>query len=63
MSNDIQFNYVTPEELSAWLEEKKPFFLIHTLTGIHFQKIHLPGAQNACVFEVTFLDQMKSTTR
>ena len=62
MSNDIQFNYVTPEELSAWLEEKKSFFLIHTLTGIHFQKVHLPGAQNACVFEVTFLDQMKSIT-
>jgi len=62
MSNDIQFNYVTPEELSAWLEGKKSFFLIHTLTGIHFQKVHLPGAQNACVFEVTFLDQMKSIT-
>jgi polyisoprenoid-binding protein YceI/rhodanese-related sulfurtransferase len=62
MSNDIKFNYVTPEELSAWLEEKKPFFLIHTLSGIHFQKVHLPGAQNACVFEVTFLDQMKSIT-
>jgi len=62
MTDDIKFNYVTPEELSAWLEEKKSFFLIHTLTGIHFQKVHLPGAQNACVFEVTFLDQMKSIT-
>ncbi len=62
MSNDIQFNYVTSEELATWLEEKKSFFLIHTLTGIHFQKVHLPGAQNACVFEVTFLDQMKSIT-
>lgn len=62
MTDDIKLNYVTPEALSAWLEEKKPFFLIHTLTGIHFQKVHLPGAQNACVFEVTFLDQMKSIT-
>jgi len=60
MSNEIQFEHVTPEELSAWMEEKKSFFLIHTLTGIHFQKVHLPGAQNACVFEVTFLDQMHS---
>jgi hypothetical protein len=41
---------VTPEELSTWLEEKKTFFLIHTLTGIYFQKVHLPGALNACVF-------------
>jgi polyisoprenoid-binding protein YceI/rhodanese-related sulfurtransferase len=62
MSKDIQFNYITPEELSVWMEEKKDFFLIHTLTGIHFQKVHLPGALSACVFEVTFLDQMKSIT-
>ena len=62
MSNDIKFDYVTPKELSTWIEKKKSFFLIHTLTGIHFQKIHLPGAQNACVFEVTFLDQMHSIT-
>ncbi|MGD2036724.1 MAG: YceI family protein [Desulfobacterales bacterium] len=62
MSNDIEFHYVTPEELSAWIEKKKSFFLIHTLAGIHFQKVHLPGARNACVFEVTFLDQMKSIT-
>jgi len=62
LNNDIQFSYVTPEELWRWLEEKKSFFLIHTLTGIHFQKVHLPGAQNACVFEVTFLDQMKLIT-
>ena len=62
MSNEIQFEYVTPEELSAWMEKQKSFFLIHTLTGIHFQKVHLPGAQNACVFEVAFLDQMHSIT-
>jgi polyisoprenoid-binding protein YceI/rhodanese-related sulfurtransferase len=62
MSNDIKLDYVTPKELSAWIEEKNSFFIIHTLTGIHFQKVHLPGAQNACVFEVTFLDQMHSIT-
>jgi len=62
MINDIKFDYVTPEELSAWMEEKKSFFLIHTLAGVHFQKVHLPGARNACVFEVTFLDQMNSIT-
>ena len=62
MSDDMKFDYVAPEELSAMMEENKSFLLIHTLTGIHFQKIHLPGAQNACVFEVTFLDQIKSIT-
>ena len=62
MSNDIKLDYVTPEQLSSWMEAQKSFFLIHTLTGTHFQKVHLPGARNACVFEVTFLDQMHSIT-
>jgi polyisoprenoid-binding protein YceI/rhodanese-related sulfurtransferase len=62
MNSHIKFEYVTPEALYAWIEEKKPFFLIHTLTGIHFKKVHLPGARNACVFEITFLDQMHSIT-
>lgn len=62
MSNDIKFDYVTAERLMTWKERKKSFFLIHTLTGMHFQKVHLPGAQNACVFEVSFLAQMKSIT-
>jgi polyisoprenoid-binding protein YceI/rhodanese-related sulfurtransferase len=62
MSNEIEFDYVTPENLMAWIEQKKRFYLIHTLTNSHFQKVHLPGAQNACVFDVTFLDQMNSIT-
>jgi polyisoprenoid-binding protein YceI/rhodanese-related sulfurtransferase len=62
MSNEIKFDYVTPEELLAWVEKKKDFFIIHTPTNNHFQNVHLPGAQNACVFEMTFLDQMSSIT-
>ena len=57
-----KFEYVTPEELEQCVEKKKHFFLIHTLTNNHFKSVHLPGAQNACVFEVTFLEQMKSIT-
>ncbi len=62
MSNEIKFDYVTPENLMAWFEQNKRFYLIHTLTNSHFQKVHLPGAQNACVFDVTFLDQLNSIT-
>lgn len=62
MNKEIKFDYVTPEKLMAWMEKKKPFFLIQTLTNNHFQNVHLPGAQNACVFEVTFLEQMHSIT-
>jgi rhodanese-related sulfurtransferase len=34
--------------------------LIDTLTGSHFEKVHLPGARSACVFEVSFLEQVKA---
>jgi len=60
MDKDNKFDYVAPEELRQWMERKKSFFLIHTLTNNHFQNVHLPGAQNACVFEMTFLEQMHS---
>jgi polyisoprenoid-binding protein YceI/rhodanese-related sulfurtransferase len=60
MNRKNKFEYVTPEELMEWMENEKSFFLIHTLTNDHFQKVHLPGARNACVFEVTFLEQMKA---
>ena len=62
MNKENKFEYVAPEELMQWGEKEKHFFLIHTLTNNHFQKVHLPGAQNACVFEMTFLEQMNAIT-
>lgn len=50
------------ETLRQWTETRKPFFLIDTLTPDHFEKVHLSGARNACVFEVTFLDQIRAIT-
>lgn len=47
-----------PEE--ALLKIKDGALLIHTLPAEHFAKIHLPGAVNACVYQVTFLDDMKA---
>jgi hypothetical protein len=29
--NRLKFDYVTPEDLLAWSENKEHFFLIHTL--------------------------------
>jgi hypothetical protein len=37
--------------------------LFDTLPPDHYKTVYLPGAVNACVFEVTFLDQMASITR
>jgi len=31
------------------------FVLVDTLTDEHFKSVHIPGARNACVFEVAFL--------
>lgn len=53
---------ISPETLRQWMEARKPFFLIDTLTGDHFEKAHLPDARNACVFEMTFLDQIRAHT-
>ena len=50
---------ITRDELKSWLDEKRDdFVLIDTALPEHFAAAHLPGAQNACVFEVTFLDQV-----
>lgn len=53
---------LSPEELNHWIEEKKSFYLIDTLLDDHFNKIRLPDALNACVFQVTFMDQIKAIT-
>jgi polyisoprenoid-binding protein YceI len=53
---------LAPETLLRWIAEKKDFFLIDTLTGDHFSKVHLPNSRNACVFEVSFIDQIKAIT-
>lgn len=47
-------------ELHRWMEERKRFFLIDILVSDHYRRIHLPNSMNACVFEVTFLDQIKA---
>ena len=60
MTENIKYKFLEPDELMARLKNKESFILIDTLTGTHFEKVHLPGALNACVFEVTFLEQVKA---
>lgn len=60
--NSHKYNELSPKELHLWIEEKKSFYLIDTLLNDHFAKIHLPGAVNASVFQVTFMDQIKGIT-
>jgi polyisoprenoid-binding protein YceI len=53
---------ISPETLYQWMKTGRPFILTDTLTPDHFEKVHLPGAKNACVFEVTFEDQISAIT-
>lgn len=62
MANSKKYKQLSPEELGRWIEDEKVFFLIDTLLSDHFRRIHLPSAINACVFEVTFIDQVKAVT-
>lgn len=59
-SNTIQ--KITPATLNQWIETQRSFILIDPLTAEHFEQVHLSGAKNACVFEVTFLDQVQAIT-
>ncbi len=45
-------------ELKAWIDQRRDFVLIDTGLQEDFQAVRLPQAQNACVFEVTFLAQV-----
>ena len=49
---------VSAQALNERLQQKGALLLVDTLSDDHFQRVHLPGAQNACVFQVTFLDRM-----
>jgi len=62
MMNSNKYKQLSPKELYHWMEENKKFYLIDTLVGDHFRRIHLPNSTNACVFEVTFIDQVKAIT-
>jgi polyisoprenoid-binding protein YceI/rhodanese-related sulfurtransferase len=49
---------ISAGDLQQRLQESDRPLLLDTLTNDHFKQVHIPGAQNACVFEVTFLDQV-----
>jgi rhodanese-related sulfurtransferase len=58
MEGSMDLTYIKPEE--ALLKIKEGALLIHTLPAEHFAKKHLPGATNACVYQVTFLDDVRA---
>jgi len=49
---------ITVDELHALKEKGCSLHLIDTLPGEYFEARHIPGARNACVYEMTFLENM-----
>ena len=62
MTNSNKYKQLSPNKLYSWMKENKKFILIDTLINDHFCKTHLPNSINACVFEVTFIEQIKAIT-
>ncbi|MGD8955353.1 MAG: YceI family protein [Desulfobacterales bacterium] len=60
MTENKKYKSLEADELMKRMKNKEPLLLIDTLTGSHFEKVHLPGARSACVFEVTFLEQVEA---
>ena len=58
MNPSPAFDRISARELNERLRQGETLLLVDTLSDDHFQQVHLPGAQNACVFQVTFLDRM-----
>jgi polyisoprenoid-binding protein YceI/rhodanese-related sulfurtransferase len=51
---------LTPTELAKRMAEGRPPVIVDLFPGQVFEKRHLPGAKNACVFEVDFPDQIQA---
>ncbi|MBW2286173.1 MAG: rhodanese-like domain-containing protein [Deltaproteobacteria bacterium] len=62
MGTTNAFTRFSAADLFHRMDNKEAVHLIHVVTKDHFNKAHIHGAANACVFEVTFLDQIKAIT-
>jgi len=58
MNRSPAFDRISARDLNERLRQDDPPLVVDTLSDDRFQQVHLPGAQNACVFQVTFLDRM-----
>lgn len=57
MIDDKNIKIISADELKNKLDNQQ-VALIDVLTEQRYQQVHIPGALRACVFEVTFLDQV-----
>jgi polyisoprenoid-binding protein YceI len=58
LNSKYKQNRVTARDLKALLAEKPEMVLMDLLSPEHFTGRHISGARNACVFQVSFLDDL-----
>jgi polyisoprenoid-binding protein YceI/rhodanese-related sulfurtransferase len=56
-------NRITCKELYHWIAEEKDFTIIDVLPPEYYGSRHIHKAVNACVYEMTFLDQVREIIR
>lgn len=54
----IDKKIVGAKELKELLSEKSDMVMVDLLPPEHFSKVHIPNAENACVFFVSFLEDL-----
>ena len=60
MNGDTQLSGNIPAlELHHWLDSGKPLMLLDVMGEESFSEQHIPSAQQACVYESSFIDQVK----
>lgn len=57
-----QFPTISASDLKARKDGQERFYLLDVLPEDHFRKVHLPGAFNACVYEMVFPDHISEIT-
>lgn len=60
MEKTSEIKEILPETLDTLIREGNDFILINVLPQDVYDRKHLPGSKNACVFEVNFPDQVTS---
>ena len=58
MTDQTGKNIVSVADLRSMINEHPSTHLLDVLPPDHFEKVHIPGAKNACVFFVSFLDDL-----
>lgn len=63
MRHSLTFKVISPENLQTLLEQRPDLLLIDTLPADHFNAVHLPGAVNVCVYDMTFISLVNGLCR